>query len=169
MLESLELQLRNLILCRLYIEALLADSDLADRVWRAWNVGLIAMLKRSADGPKIAEETAAEQPAFASASVPAPPPPQTSQSATASPVPPKNVAGQAGGKDRVRIEHGGSFTYVRITPLGCNAGPCFRSDCVVDVAGIPGLPCLIGKPLADQQCFYISGSEHSGMVTLTGH
>ena len=29
------------MLTRLYVEALLADEDLADQVWELWNVGMI--------------------------------------------------------------------------------------------------------------------------------
>ena len=30
------------MLCRIYVEALLADADVADRVWELWKLGLIS-------------------------------------------------------------------------------------------------------------------------------
>ena len=58
-------------------EALLVDSDSADNVWRAWNVGLISDAEAAREWSGIEGEIAAQQRASGSASAPAPHMPQT--------------------------------------------------------------------------------------------
>ena len=65
------------MLCTLYIEVLLVDSDRADRVWQAWNLELITDAEAAREWAEIAEGISAQHRASGSAFVPAPRKPPT--------------------------------------------------------------------------------------------
>jgi hypothetical protein len=67
------------MLCRLYIGALLADSDRAEVVWQAWDIGLITDAEAARGWRRIAKGTAAQQRVSGFASVPGLRTPQTAR------------------------------------------------------------------------------------------
>lgn len=68
------------MLSSLYVEALLADSDHADRVWQDWYSGRISDAVAAREWLRIAARTATQQRARGSVFGSAPPQPQTGRS-----------------------------------------------------------------------------------------